>query len=105
VNVGPLTRPAHAAGDAAIKAGWSFKEIDSRPFANDHGHGVPLLAPPIIGVFAASLGFGGVFGLTTAVLSVGVVCVVVFGLSTAGRSLEELTERSPTTTTAEGMTK
>ena len=39
------------------------------------------------------LGFGGVFGLTTAVLSVGVICVLVFGLSTAGRSLEELTER------------
>jgi len=52
-----------------------------------------ILAPTIIGLSAASLGFGGVFGLTTAVLSVGVVCVIVFGLSTAGRSLEELTER------------
>ena len=62
---------------------------------------VVILAPTIIGVFAASLGFGGVFGLTTAVLSVGVLCVVVFGLSTAGRSLEELTERGPATTTAE----
>ena len=51
-----------------------------------------ILAPTIIGLSAASLGFGGVFGLTTAVLCVGVVCVVVFGLSTAGRSLEELTE-------------
>jgi putative MFS transporter len=64
-----------------------------------------IMAPTIIGVFAASLGFGGVFGLTTAVLSVGVLCVLVFGLSTAGRSLEELTERGPATTTAEGMTK
>jgi MFS transporter, putative metabolite:H+ symporter len=52
-----------------------------------------ILAPTIIGLSAASLGFGGVFGLTTAVLSVGVICVLVFGLSTAGRSLEELTER------------
>ncbi|GAA5156080.1 MFS transporter [Amycolatopsis dongchuanensis] len=51
-----------------------------------------ILAPTIIGVSAASLGFGGVFGLTTAVLVLGVLCVVVFGLSTAGRSLEELTE-------------
>ncbi|MFG6192462.1 MFS transporter [Nonomuraea sp. JJY05] len=51
-----------------------------------------ILAPTIIGLSAASLGFGGVFGLTTAVLVVGVVCVVVFGLATAGRSLEELTE-------------
>jgi putative MFS transporter len=33
-----------------------------------------------------------VFGLTTAVLVAGVVCVIVFGLATAGRSLEELTE-------------
>ncbi len=30
------------------------------------------------------------FGLTTAVLGVGVVCTVAFGLSTAGRSLEEV---------------
>ncbi|TMR07658.1 MFS transporter [Nonomuraea turkmeniaca] len=51
-----------------------------------------ILAPTIIGLSAASLGFAGVFGLTTAVLVVGVVCVVVFGLATAGRSLEELTE-------------
>ncbi|SEF82122.1 MFS transporter, putative metabolite:H+ symporter [Nonomuraea solani] len=54
-----------------------------------------ILAPTIIGFSAASLGFGGVFGLTTAVLVTGVICVVVFGLSTAGQSLEELTE--PTT--------
>lgn len=51
-----------------------------------------ILAPTIIGLSAASLGFGGVFGLTTAVLVAGVVCVVAFGLATAGRSLEELTE-------------
>ncbi|GAA4987012.1 putative MFS transporter [Nonomuraea thailandensis] len=51
-----------------------------------------ILAPTIIGLSAASLGFAGVFGLTTAVLVAGVVCVVVFGLATAGRSLEELTE-------------
>jgi putative MFS transporter len=51
-----------------------------------------ILAPTIIGLSAATLGFGGVFGLTTAVLAAGVVCVVVFGLATAGRSLEELTE-------------
>ncbi|UBU16055.1 MFS transporter [Nonomuraea gerenzanensis] len=51
-----------------------------------------ILAPTIIGLSAASLGFAGVFGLTTAVLVAGVVCVIVFGLATAGRSLEELTE-------------
>ncbi|TDD48358.1 MFS transporter [Nonomuraea terrae] len=51
-----------------------------------------ILAPTIIGFSAASLGFAGVFGLTTAVLVAGVVCVIVFGLATAGQSLEELTE-------------
>ncbi|WP_433440500.1 MFS transporter [Nonomuraea sp. CA-141351] len=57
-----------------------------------------ILAPTIIGLSAANLGFGGVFGLTTAVLVAGVVCVVVFGLATAGRSLEELTEPAKETT-------
>ncbi|GAB3003773.1 MFS transporter [Amycolatopsis acidiphila] len=64
-----------------------------------------ILAPTIIGVSAASLGFGGVFGLTTAVLVLGVLCVVVFGLSTAGRSLEELTERGAPVAVTEEMTK
>jgi MFS transporter, putative metabolite:H+ symporter len=63
-----------------------------------------ILAPTITGLPAA-LGFGGVFGLTTAVLGVGVLCVVVFGLSTAGRSLEELTEHGAQVSTAEEMTK
>lgn len=64
-----------------------------------------ILAPTIIGLSAASLGFGGVFGLTTAVLGAGVLCVIVFGLSTAGRSLEELTERGAQASTAEEMSK
>ncbi|MFG1642428.1 MFS transporter [Amycolatopsis sp. NPDC049252] len=64
-----------------------------------------ILAPTIIGLSSASLGFAGVFGLTTIVLAAGVVCVVVFGLSTAGRSLEELTERGAPAATAKEMTK
>ncbi|NIZ91032.1 MFS transporter [Kineococcus rubinsiae] len=51
-----------------------------------------ISAPALIGFFYVSLGFGGVFTMVTAVLVVGVVAVLVFGLSTAGRSLEELTE-------------
>ena len=51
-----------------------------------------ITAPAIIGFFAAALGFGGVFTMTTVVLPVGVVVVLVFGLHTAGRGLEELTE-------------
>jgi putative MFS transporter len=51
-----------------------------------------ITAPAIIGFFAVALGFAGVFTMTTAVLAVGVIAVLVFGLSTAGRSLEELNE-------------
>ncbi|MGW4526815.1 MFS transporter [Amycolatopsis sp. NPDC004378] len=64
-----------------------------------------ILAPTIIGLSAASLGFAGVFGLTTAVLAAGVLCVLVFGLSTAGRSLEELTEHGAPVAVAKEMTK
>lgn len=51
-----------------------------------------ISAPAIIGFFAAALGFAGVFTMTTVVLVVGVITVLVFGLHTAGRGLEELTE-------------
>ncbi|MGO2861550.1 MAG: MFS transporter [Brevibacterium sp.] len=59
-------------------------------FASAIGRVGSILAPSIIGFSAASLGFGGVFGLTTAVLAVGVVVIVVFGVKTSGRSLEEI---------------
>ena len=52
-----------------------------------------ITAPAIIRFFAAALGFAGVFTMTTAVLLVGVAVVLGFGLSTAGQSLEELSER------------
>ena len=59
-------------------------------FASAVGRIGSILAPTIIGVSAASLGFGGVFAMTTAVLAVGVVTVVVFGVRTSGRSLEDI---------------
>ena len=62
-----------------------------------------IIAPAVIGFFAVTLGFAGVFTMTTAVLAVGVFAVLVFGLSTAGRSLEELTE-SPAAKTRAGQT-
>ena len=52
-----------------------------------------ISAPAIIGFTSSSLGFGGVFGMTCAVLATGVVGVLVFGVSTAGHSLEQLNER------------
>jgi putative MFS transporter len=54
-----------------------------------------ISAPAIIGFTSSSLGFGGVFGLTCAVLAAGVVGVLVFGVSTAGHSLEQLNEQAP----------
>ena len=50
-----------------------------------------ITAPLLIGVFAAQWGFAGVFGLTTAVLALGVVCTLLFAVRTAGRSLEDIT--------------
>ena len=49
-----------------------------------------ILAPIAIGLAYGSIGFGGVFVMTTAVLAAGVVAVVVFGLATASRTLEDI---------------
>ncbi|MCA4135243.1 MFS transporter [Arthrobacter sp. M4] len=53
-----------------------------------------ILAPSIIGVFSVALGFGGVFTMTTVVLTLGVLGVVIFGASTAGKSLEDINARA-----------
>ncbi|GAB3701906.1 MFS transporter [Mariniluteicoccus flavus] len=50
-----------------------------------------ITAPMIIGIFAAEWGFVGVFGMTTAVLAVGIVCTLLFAKPTKGRSLEHIT--------------
>lgn len=50
-----------------------------------------ITAPLLIGIFAAQWGFVGVFGMTTAVLSVGVICTLLFAVRTKGRSLEDIT--------------
>lgn len=50
-----------------------------------------ITAPLIIGVFASQWGFTGVFGMTTIVLAIGVVCTLLFAVRTAGRSLEDIT--------------
>lgn len=51
-----------------------------------------ITAPMLIGFLTASWGFGGVFTLVTIILAAGVATVVLFGVSTAGRSLERLNE-------------
>lgn len=54
-----------------------------------------IAAPIIIGVSQQALGFAGVFIMIMSVLAVTAVLVVVFGVSTKGRSLESLTEAVP----------
>jgi len=49
-----------------------------------------ILAPILIGVAYASIGFAGVFVMTTVVLGLGVLAVLLFGLATAGKTLEEI---------------
>lgn len=50
-----------------------------------------ISAPIVIGLTDGSIGFGGVFVMTTAVLAAGVLSVIIFGPSTRGRTLEDIT--------------
>lgn len=50
-----------------------------------------LSAPIVIGYTFRHIGFGGVFVITTLVLVVGALAVAVFGIRTAGKSLEQIT--------------
>jgi len=49
-----------------------------------------IAAPILVGYLYPRLGFGGVFGATTLVLAIGAVAVLVMGVPTRGRSLEEI---------------
>jgi putative MFS transporter len=49
-----------------------------------------ILAPIIIGVTFAEIGFAGVFTITTTVLLTGALLVGVLGVSTTGKTLEEI---------------
>jgi putative MFS transporter len=49
-----------------------------------------LSAPIVIGSTYARIGFGGVFLITTVVLLVGATAVALFGIGTAGKSLEQI---------------
>ncbi len=50
-----------------------------------------IAAPIIIGYAFASIGFGGVFVITTAVLLAGALAVGILGIRTSGKTLEEIT--------------
>jgi putative MFS transporter len=51
-----------------------------------------LSAPIVIGNTFARIGFSGVFLMTTIVLVVGALAVALFGMSTAGKSLEQIAQ-------------
>ena len=62
------------------------------------------MAPSIIGVFSASLGFAGVFTMTTSVLAAGVIVLLAWGVNTKGYSLEALSPgKSGETVKGEGQ--
>ncbi|WP_229402684.1 MFS transporter [Micromonospora okii] len=62
-----------------------------------------ISAPILIGVTYPVIGFDGVFLITTGALAVGVVVVLVFGVSTRGRALEEISDgRSATVPAPDG---
>ncbi len=50
-----------------------------------------IAAPIIIGYAFASIGFGGVFVITTAVLLAGALAVGILGIRTSGKMLEQIT--------------
>jgi putative MFS transporter len=51
-----------------------------------------LSAPIVIGYTFSRIGFGGVFVITTIVLAIGALAVALLGMSTAGKSLEQITQ-------------
>lgn len=50
-------------------------------------------APILVGFVYPIAGFVGVFGMTTAVLALGALVVIVFGIETRNRSLEDISEQ------------
>lgn len=71
----------------------TFIRATGTGLASAFGRVGSITAPIIIGVTSSTWGFAGVFGLTTAVLAVGVVTTLLFAVPTRGRSLEDITER------------
>ena len=49
-----------------------------------------IVSPVLVGYIFPMLGFGGVFGVTTAVLLAGAIAVVTMGVKTKGLSLEAI---------------
>ncbi|HVE07803.1 MAG TPA: MFS transporter [Paraburkholderia sp.] len=52
-----------------------------------------ICSPMLVGYIYPLWGFAGVFGMTTAMLLAGALAVLLLGVSTTGKTLEEITER------------
>ena len=50
-----------------------------------------ILSPTLVGWLYPHFGFAGVFGTTTVVLLIGALAVLIMGINTRNRSLEEIT--------------
>jgi MFS transporter, putative metabolite:H+ symporter len=55
-----------------------------------------ICSPMLVGYIYPLWGFPGVFGMTTAMLAMGALAVLFLGVSTTGRTLEEITEAEMT---------
>lgn len=51
-----------------------------------------ICSPMLVGYIYPLWGFAGVFGMTTVILAVGGLAVLILGVNTTGRTLEEITE-------------
>jgi MFS transporter, putative metabolite:H+ symporter len=51
-----------------------------------------ICSPMLVGYVYPIWGFAGVFGMTTLILTIGALAVLVLGVSTSGKTLEEITE-------------
>ncbi|MDE8559384.1 MFS transporter [Pantoea vagans] len=67
-------------------------------FSSAFGRMGSILAPSIIGYFTTSMGFSGVFTMTSCVLCAGIVILLTFGVRTKGSSLEDILPNSPSQT-------
>ncbi|WLA86604.1 MFS transporter [Bradyrhizobium elkanii] len=53
-----------------------------------------IVAPILVGYLYPNFGFAGVFGVTTSVLVIGALTVVLMGVPTRGRSLEDIASKA-----------
>jgi len=63
-----------------------------------------IASPMLVGWLYPIFGFGGVFAMTTGMLLMGALAVLLFGVRTQGRTLEDINEQAPEPTVPPDMT-